>query len=74
MEVYLPFSQQNLWFEIWPELTLAIGALVVLGINLFFESDKQSGFSGKLAILFQAGLLIFHLFDYLNSYLGTQNL
>jgi len=65
MEVYLPFSQENLWFEIWPELTLAIGALVVLGINLFSKSDAQSGLSGKIAILFQAGLLIFHLFDYL---------
>ena len=65
MEAYLPFSQDNLWYEIWPELALAVGSLVVLGVNLFSKSDSKTGFSGVLAICFQAGLLVFHLFDYL---------
>ena len=65
MEAYLSFSQENLWYEIWPELSLAIGAIVVLGINLFYKSDSKNGLSGSLAILFQAILLVFHLFDYL---------
>ena len=65
MEAYLPFSQDNLWYEIWPELALAVGSLVVLGVNLFSKSDSKTGFSGVLSICFQAGLLVFHLFDYL---------
>lgn len=65
MEVYLPFSQENLWFEIWPELSLALGALFVLGVNLFSKNDAKTGFSGMLSILFQTGLLLFHLIDYL---------
>ena len=50
MEAYLSFSQENLWYEIWPELSLAIGAIVVLGINLFYKSDSKNGLSGSLAI------------------------
>ena len=33
-----------------------------LGVNLFSKSDSKTGFSGVLAICFQAGLLVFHLF------------
>ena len=35
MESFLSFSQDNLWFEIWPECVLALGAVLVLGIDLF---------------------------------------
>ena len=56
MESFLTFSEENLWFEIWPEFLLAIGALVVLGINLFFKGDSKSGMSGIVAIFFQAAL------------------
>ena len=65
MDAFLTFSKNNLWYEIWPELILALGALLVLAINLFSKRDNKSGFSGNFAILFQLGLLVFHLFDYL---------
>jgi NADH-quinone oxidoreductase subunit N len=65
MEHYLNFSNTNIWSEIWPELALALAAIVLLGIDLFRKSDKPIVSIGSLAIVFQAGLLIFHLFDYL---------
>lgn len=65
MEAFQTFAQENLWYEIWPELVLALGALLVLAINLFSKNDNKSGFSGNIAIIFQFGLLLFHLFDYL---------
>ena len=65
MESFLTFSEENLWFEIWPEFLLAIGALVVLGINLFFKGDSKSGMSGIVAIFFQAALFLYHLVDFL---------
>ena len=65
MEIYLNFSNENIWSEIWPELTLALSALLILGIDLFRKSGKTSISTGSLAILIQAVLLIVHLFDYL---------
>jgi len=65
MESYLTFSQNNLWIEVWPELTLALGALLVLGIDLFGRRDPGSVKAGSFAIFFQFVLLIVHLFDYL---------
>ena len=65
MESYLTFSQNNLWIEVWPELTLALGALLVLGIELFGRRDPVSVKAGSFAIFFQFVLLIVHLFDYL---------
>jgi NADH-quinone oxidoreductase subunit N len=65
METYLNFSNANIWSEIWPELALALGALLILGIDLFRKSNNPLISTGSLAIFFQAGLLIFHLFDYL---------
>ena len=29
------FFKRNIWSEIWPELSLALGALFVLGLDLF---------------------------------------
>ena len=66
MESYLTFSQENLWFEIWPELVLALGAVLVLGIDLFSKRDTlNSSLAGKVAILFQGVLCVTHLLDYL---------
>lgn len=65
MEAYLNFSNANLWSEIWPEIALALAALFILGFDLFRKPGKPSIYTGTLAIIFQAGLLIFHLFDYL---------
>ena len=65
METYLNFSNANIWSEIWPELALALAALLILGIDLFRKSNNPLISTGSLAIFFQAGLLIFHLFDYL---------
>ena len=47
------------------ELTLALGALLVLGIDLFGRRDHESVKSGSFAIIFQFALLVVHLFDYL---------
>ena len=65
MEEYIKFSEQNLWFEIWPELSLALGAIFILAINLFYKGDNKVGLSGNFAIIFQGSLFLFHLFDYL---------
>ena len=65
MDSYLSFSQDNLWIELWPELALALGALLVLGIDLFGRRDPESVKSGSFAIIFQFALLVVHLFDYL---------
>lgn len=65
MEVYLNFSNSNIWSEIWPEISLAIAAIVLLGIDLFRKSSRPLVSTGILAITVQASLLIFHLFDYL---------
>ena len=71
MEHYLNFSNTNIWSEIWPELALALAAIVLLGIDLFRKSDKPIVSIGSLAIVFQAGLLIFH---FLIILLGTIHL
>ena len=66
MESFLSFSQDNLWFEIWPECVLALGAVLVLGIDLFGKRTIGSpSFAGKTAIFFQGSLCLVHLFDYL---------
>ena len=65
MESYLQFSKDNLWIEIWPELTLALGALVVLGLDLFGRRNSGSVRAGSFAIFFQFVLLLVHLLDYL---------
>ncbi len=63
METYLNFSANNLWGEIWIELALCIGAMIVLGLGLLGGASKKT--SGNFAILFQVVLLIVHLLDYL---------
>ena len=66
MESFLSFSQDNLWFEIWPECVLALGAVLVLGIDLFGKRTIGSpSFAGKTAIFFQGSLCLVHLLDYL---------
>lgn len=65
MEAYLRFANDNLWGELWPELSLCLGALIVIGINLFSKSSNFHDRSGNFAILFQFLLLLIHLFDYL---------
>jgi len=53
MESYLNFAKDNLWGEIWPELTLCLGALIVLAIDLFANSSNGKKRAGQFAILFQ---------------------
>ena len=66
MEDFLIFSEDNLWSEVWPELTLALGAVIILLVDLFSSKEKnKSNVCGTIAILFQACLLIYHLLDYL---------
>ena len=65
METYLNFSQDNLWSELWPELSLCLGALFVLGVDLFSNSAQAKKRAGSFAIVFQFLLLGAHLFDYL---------
>ncbi|NDH16440.1 MAG: hypothetical protein EBY48_05050, partial [Opitutae bacterium] len=65
MESYLNFAKDNLWGEIWPELTLCLGALIVLAIDLFANSSDGKKRAGQFAILFQTILFVFHLLDYL---------
>ncbi|MBT5716401.1 MAG: NADH-quinone oxidoreductase subunit N [Opitutae bacterium] len=64
MEAYLNFSNSNIWSEIWPEMALALGALLILGIDLFRKNGSTS-LTGMVAIIFQTALLIIHLIDYL---------
>ena len=66
LEAFKPFVEFSDWVQIWPELALAIGAVVLLGVELFCNPGhgKRSP-AGTLAILFQAGLLLFHLNDFL---------
>ena len=35
MNAFLQFSENNLWGELWPEITLALGAVFVLLVDLF---------------------------------------
>ena len=65
MESYLNFAKDNLWGEIWPELTLCLGALIVLALDLFSNSSVGKKRAGQFAILFQIILFIVHLLDYL---------
>ncbi len=65
MDTYLNFANDNLWGELWPELSLCLGALLVLGIDLFSNSSKSKFKSGTFAIIFQFSLLVIHLLDYL---------
>jgi NADH-quinone oxidoreductase subunit N len=65
METYLSFANDNLWSEIWPELSLCLGAILVLGIDLFTKSYGLKVKAGTFAILFQFLLLVIHLLDYL---------
>ena len=66
MDAYLIFSNDNIWSEIWPELSLALGALFVLGLDLFRKPGSSTSLcgSGSDRVL-QAILLGVHLFDYL---------
>ena len=64
MEAFLNFSNSNIWSEIWPEIVLALGAILILGIDLFRKNGSAS-FVGILAIILQATLLVIHLVDYL---------
>ena len=66
MEEFIRFSEENLWAEIWPELTLAMGAVLILLIDLFSSKEKkESNLCGTFAVLFQFCLLVYHLLDYL---------
>ena len=65
MEMYIKFANDNLWAELWPELSLGLGAMIVLGINLFSNSSNAQRNAGNFAVLFQFLLLLIHLFDYL---------
>ena len=64
MEAFLNFSNSNIWSEIWPEIVLAVGAILILGIDLFRKNGSRSS-AGILAIILQATLLVVHLVDYL---------
>jgi NADH-quinone oxidoreductase subunit N len=65
METYISFAKDNLWSEIWPELSLCFGAILVLGIDLLTKSSVPKVKAGTFAILFQFLLLVIHLLDYL---------
>lgn len=66
MEAFLKFSSDNLWFEIWPEMTLVLGAVLILLLDLFSSKEKTYGNrSGIIAVFFQMSLLVYFLFDYL---------
>jgi NADH-quinone oxidoreductase subunit N len=65
MEGFLRFSSDNLWLELWPELTLALGAVFILLVELFSKRSERSNLCGKLAVLFQVILLGYLLLDYL---------
>ncbi len=65
MDAFLNFSNENLWSEIWPELSLAMAALFILGMDLFRKPGSSPLLCGRVAIAFQFFLLIFHIFDYL---------
>jgi len=64
MEDFLRFSNDNLWSELWPELTLALGAVLILLIQLF-SNKAANNICGRLAVLFQVVLLGYLLLDYL---------
>ena len=66
MEAFLIFSEDNLWSEIWPELTLALGAVFILLLDLFSSKKENKRYAcGAFAVLFQVCLMAYHLFDYL---------
>ncbi|MBT3568214.1 MAG: hypothetical protein HN494_05145, partial [Opitutae bacterium] len=45
------FSDSNDWFEVWPELALALGAVLVLGLELFRSKELgRRSFAGPIAI------------------------
>ena len=53
------------WLELWPELSLAVGAVLLLLVDLFRKPTSGSALTGNLATGFQALLLGDHLLDYL---------
>ena len=66
MEAFQIFAEDNMWRQIWPELSLVLGAVLVLLVDLFgSKGQKNSSLSGSLAILIQLFLLVYHLLDYL---------
>ena len=55
MNSFLQFSENNLWGELWPEITLALGAVFVLLVDLFSKNKNGSkNICGIFAVLFQA--------------------
>ncbi|MAK46818.1 MAG: NADH-quinone oxidoreductase subunit N [Opitutae bacterium] len=66
MDAFQVFAEDNMWRQIWPELSLVLGAVLVLLVDLFGpKQQKKSSLSGSLAVLIQAFLLVYHLLDYL---------
>ena len=65
MDIYLKFAHNNLWGELWPEILLCLGALSVLGLDLFSKSPNNKKRISIFAIVFQFSILCLHLLDYL---------
>jgi len=70
-EDFKHFVEFNDWLQLWPELSLAVGAVLLLLVDLFRKPTSGSALTGNLAIGFQALLLGYHLLDYL--VLHTEN-
>ena len=66
LEDFKPFVEFNDWGAVYPELALALGAIFVLGLELF-RKPEPAGFPGSLslpglfAILIQLVLVGYHL-------------
>jgi len=59
MDIYLKFAHNNLWGELWPEILLCLGALTVLGLDLFSKSPNNKKRISIFAIVFQFSILVF---------------
>ena len=41
MEAFQIFAEDNMWRQIWPELFLVLGAVLVLLVDLFGSKGKR---------------------------------